>query len=268
MQLSLAWAFLVRDVRLSASYKTGFLLSIVGSLVQIVMLFFLSRLLEGATESTLAQYGGSYFGFVIVGVALTTFMALGMAGLSSKIRESQLMGTLELMVLSPSQFPLLLVFSSLWSHVYSASTIAIYLGTGLLLGMDFSQANLPVALLGLLLAVVSFNALGLLAASVVIIIKQGNPVNWVVSSASTLLAGVFYPTEVLPDGLRALGQILPLTHALEVIRQAVFNGADLGAVWPALLRLLVLTAVLMPAGIAACQLAVRVAQSDGSLSHY
>lgn len=266
--LALASAFFVRDLRMAVSYRIGFALSVLGSLVQIAMLFFLSRLLSAGAQPLLEQYGGSYFGFVMVGVAFTTFMALGMAGLSTRIREAQLMGTLELMVLSPTRLPVLLIYSSLWSHVFAATTVVVYLGVGLLLGLDFSGANLPVAFLGMVLAIVSFNALGLVAASVVIVIKQGNPVTWIVSSASTLLAGVFYPVDILPGLLQGAAQVLPLTHALEIVRRAVFAGAGLADVWPSLVALVVLTVILVPIGISTCQVAVRLAKTDGSLSHY
>ena len=124
------------------------------------------------------------------------------------------------------------------------------------------------AVLSLALAIISFNALGLLAASFVIVLKQGNPVTWLIGTASILLSGVFYPTNVLPDWLRAVGQLLPLTQALELMRRSLLNGEGLATLWGPFLALLLLTVVLLPAGLFACHLAVRVAQTDGSLSQY
>jgi ABC-2 type transport system permease protein len=260
--------FFLRDMRIALSYKAGFALGTMASIGSIAGLFFLGQAFGDAGASWLEPYGGSYFSFVIVGVALTNFMALGLGGLASKIREGQMMGTLELMLISPNRLAALLLSSTLWSHAYGSVSIALYFVVGAALGMDLSDANVPVALVSLLIATVSFNALGLLAASVVIVIKQGDPVNWLVGVASVLLAGVFYPRDVLPGWLQTAGNVLPLTHALELIRRSLLEGAGLDVLWPSFLALVTLTALYLPLGLFACHLAVRVAQTDGSLSQY
>jgi ABC-2 type transport system permease protein len=116
--------------------------------------------------------------------------------------------------------------------------------------------------------VLAFNAFGLFSAAVVIVIKQGNPVALLMSAASVLLAGVFYPVSVLPDWLRIAGQLLPLTQALEVVRRAALGGEGIDTLWPRLLALVVLTSVLMPVGLWCSGKAVEIARTDGSLSQY
>jgi len=59
-----------------------------------------------------------------------------------------------------------------------------------------------------------------------------------------------------------------LTQALELMRGSILNGEGLTTLWGPFLALLLLTVVLLPAGLFACHLAVRVAQTDGSLSQY
>jgi ABC-2 type transport system permease protein len=266
--LRVVWAAFVRDRQTALSYRTGFLLSLVASVVNILGVFFLSRAFGAAGAGLISEYGGDYFAFAIVGIAFTNFMALGLGGIGTRVREGQMMGTLELMLLSPNRLGVLLLSSSLWSHAVSLGTLLLYLLTGALLGVQLGQANVPMAVLSLTLAIISFNALGLLAASFVIVLKQGNPVTWLIGTASVLLSGVFYPTSVLPGWLRDIGQLLPLTQALELMRRSILNGEGLTTLWEPFLALLVLTVVLLPAGLFACHLAVRVAQTDGSLSQY
>lgn len=265
--LATPWAFFVRDFQLAVSYRAGFVLGLGGAVVNVLLFFFLSRFF-GPLAGSLDDYGGSYFGFVVIGIAFSSFMAIGLSGLATKIREAQMMGTLELMVVSPTRLPVSLLASSLWSHAFALLTVGAYFVAGALLGMDLGNANLAVGLLGMLLAVVSFNALGLLAASVVIVIKQGGPVNWLVSTASVLLAGVFYPASVLPGWLQTLGQVLPLTHALEIVRRSMLLGEGLDTLWPSFVALLLLTVIFLPLGLLACHLAVRAALRDGSLTNY
>jgi ABC-2 type transport system permease protein len=261
-------ATFVRDMWTATSYRVGFLLSIGGSLVSILSVFFLGRAFGDNLAGSLQDYGGSYFAFAVVGVAFSNLMALGLSGISSTIREGQMMGTLELMLLSPNRLWVLLTGASLWSHFMAVATLTIYVLVGVALGMDLGHADVPMTLLALVLSVVAFNALGLFAASVVIVIKQGNPVSLLVGMASVLLAGVFYPVSVLPGWLQALGKLLPLTHALELVRRAALGGEGIATLWGPLLALVALTALLLPAGLYASSKAIQIAQTDGSLSQY
>lgn len=261
-------ASLVRDMRIAISYRIGFLISTGGAIVSILSVFFLSEAFGTDQVGPLQAYGGSYFGFAVIGVAMSNLMALGLAGIASTIREGQMTGTLELMLLSPNRLGILLFGSSIWGHAQALITLALYVIAGLVLGLDLGSANVPMALASLALAIVAFNALGLLSASVVIVIKQGNPVSLLVGMASVLLGGVLYPVSVLPGWLQAAGQALPLTHALELLRRSLLGGEGIGTLWGQFLALLVLTAVLLPLGLFACDRAVRFAQTDGSLSQY
>jgi len=263
-----AKATFVRDMWTATSYRAGFLLTFGGSILNILSVFFLANAFGHNVALPPERYGGSYFGFAVVGVAFSSFMAVGLTGIGSRIREGQTMGTLELMLLSPNRLGVLLFSSSLWGHAQALVTLLVYLLAGVALGMDLGRANVPMAVLSVALAVVAFNALGLISASFVIVIKQGNPVSLVVGLASALLGGVLYPTSVLPDWLRVIGQFLPLTHALELIRGSILAGQGLAELWQPLLSLAALTAVLLPVGLWACSRAVHIAQTDGSLAQY
>jgi ABC-2 type transport system permease protein len=256
-----------RDMLTATSYRVGFLMSLGSSALSILGIFFLSQAV-GDSAGTLEPYGGNYFGFALVGVIMTSLMALGLTGMSSRIREAQMMGTLELMLLSPNRLGVLFLSSSLWAHVQALVTLSLYVVVGVVLGASFQDANLAMTLVSLVLAVLAFNALGLLSAAVVIVIKQGNPVALLISVASVLLAGVFYPVTVLPDWLQALGQLLPLTQALELVRRAALGGEGIATLWGPFLILAAITALTMPVGLWACRRAVRIAQTDGSLSQY
>ena len=263
----LPWAFFLRDLRIEVSYKAGFAGRVVSALFSVALLYFLARVFRNSTASSLEGYGGSYFSFAVLGLAFLAYMTLGIGGIASSIRDSQMAGTLELMVLSPTRLSAVLVASSLPAYVFALLSVLVYLGAGSALGIDLSGANVPFALLSLLVATASFVALGLFAAGLVFLTKRGNPVAWAIRSASVVLAGVFYPVDVLPGTLRAIGQILPLTHALELMRRSLLNGEGAAELWQELAALAALVIVLLPLGLAACRLAVRIARTDGSLTH-
>jgi len=266
-QLRVPLAFLVRDFRIEASYKTGFAARVLGPVLNIVIYYFIARVFGGLAPN-LQAYGGNYFAFVVIGVAFSDYLALGISAIGNSIRDGQVTGTLELMFLSPTRMTIVLFSSSLWSYLFATLSVLTYLVLGTGLGMRLDQANVPFALLSLAIAIISFNALGLFAASLVILFKRGNPLGWAIRVSSVVLGGVFYPVHVLPGWLNQLAQLLPLTHALELLRRSLLLGEGLAQLGGELLALIGLTAVLLPLGLLACHLAIRVAQTDGSLSHY
>jgi ABC-2 type transport system permease protein len=266
--LRVPWAFVVRDFRIETSYKVGFLFRVAAALVNVAIYYFIARVFGGVAAPYLQAYGGSYFAFVVIGVAFSDYLGLGISAIGSSIREGQAMGTLELMLLSPTRLLTVLLSSTLWSYIFASVSVGIYLVGGTALGMRLESANVPFALLSLIVAVISFNALGLFSASLVILMKRGDPLGWLIRVSSAVLSGVFYPTDVLPGWLRAAGQALPLTHALELLRRSLLQGAGWAELRGELLALAALTAVLLPLGLLACTLAVRFARTDGSLSHY
>jgi ABC-2 type transport system permease protein len=266
--LRVPWAFLVRDFRDDSSYKIGFLFRVASAMINVAIYYFIASAFGSAAAPYLGSYGGNYFAFVLIGVAFSEYLAIGIGAIGDSIRQGQTTGTLELMLLSPTRLVVTLLSSSLWSYMFATLRVVVYLIVGVALGMRFDQANVPFALLSLVLAIVSFNALGLFSASVIILMKRGDPLGWALRVSSLVLGGVYYPVAVLPGWLNVIGQLLPLTHALELLRRSLLRGEGFAELSGELAILAVLTLVLLPLGLLACQLAIRVARTDGSLSHY
>ena len=45
----------------------------------------------------------------------------------------------------------------------------------------------------------------------------------------TLLGGVFWPVERLPDVLQAIARVLPVTYAVDALREVMLKGASIGS---------------------------------------
>jgi ABC-2 type transport system permease protein len=261
-------AFFRRDRTIETSYRAGFILRLGSSIVTVAVFFFISHSFGLATTADIQKYGADYFAFVLVGVALSEFLSQTVGGLGGSLRESQTTGTLELMILSPSRLSTLLLSTSLWLQASAAIGAVTYLLAGALLGADFSHADIPATALALIVTMVGFTGMGLLAGAVVIVIKRGNPVGWLIRGASLVLSGVFYPTEVLPSGLQALGELLPMTHALVILRGSILLGTGVTDAIPEFIALVVSSAVYLALGLLACAAAIRYGRTDGSLAQY
>jgi len=267
--MAVATAFLRRDLSQALSYRLSFLLQLVGIFSSMAIFYFVSLLLGSAAAPQLEAYGGDYFSFVLIGLAFTGYMGLSLSSFAQGIREGQVMGTLEIMLLSPTRLSAILLSSSLWSYVLTTLRVVVYLSLGVLVfGVSLSQANFLTALVVLVLSITSFSGIGILSAALVLVVKKGDPVAWLFGGMSSLLAGVYYPVSVLPDWLEPLSRLLPLTYALDAMRLAMLKGSSLYEVRFDILVLLGFTVVLTPLAFLVFRKALKRAKMDGSLIQY
>jgi ABC-2 type transport system permease protein len=262
-------AFVRRELAALGGYRAAFVIRVLGFGLAVGSLLFLSRFVGAAVNPHLAVYRGNYLGFVVLGFLGTDFQQVGVSVLAQRIRMAQVMGTLEAEVATPAPPWMVLGAPPVYEFATAALRSAAYLlGAKLLLGLDLSHLNWLSLLVAVPLIIAAFSGLGLLAAATTMLVRRLNPVAMVIGSLSFFLSGVMYPVTVLPGWLRAVGTLLPLTHALAVLRGALLVGSGLGELRSSLLALLVFAGLLAPIGAGMFAFALRRARVDGSLSHY
>jgi ABC-2 type transport system permease protein len=267
--MAVATAFLKRDLSQGLSYRLYFLMQFGGIFLSVAMFYFLSKLFGNALAPQLNKYGGDYFSFVLIGLAFSSYMSLSLSNFAESIREGQMMGTLEIMLLSPTRLSVILLSSSVWSYLLTTLRVVIYLFLGaLVFGFNLNQANFLTALVVLVLSITSFSGIGILSAAFVLLFKKGDPVAWILGGVSSLLAGVYYPISVLPNWLEVLSRFIPLTYALDAMRLAMLKGSSLFDVRFDILVLLGFTVVLTPLAFLAFRKALKRAKMEGSLIQY
>jgi ABC-2 type transport system permease protein len=264
-----ACGFLYNDFLNETSYKFSFVTQVAGIFFTATCFFFLSRVFGQAVSPYLEPYGGDYFSFVLIGIALVGYLHVSLSSFSKSIRDAQILGTLEALLVTQTGIPTIILCSSLYSFLMTTFRIFVFILFGVLvLGMDLHGGNFGAALLILLVTVVCFSSFGILSASFIMVLKKGNPLGWAFTSLSWLVGGVYYPISVLPKWLQAVAHVLPITYSLEGMRLALLQGRSLGDLLPTLLVLLAFTAVLLPVSLVAFSRAVRKAKTDGTLMQY
>ena len=263
------WAFIRRELSALGGYRAAFVIRLLGVGLAIASTVFLSRFVGAVANPYLASYGGNYLGFMVLGLLAATFQQVGVSGLAQRIRTAQMMGTLEAEIATPAPPWMVLGAPPMYEFGAAALRSAAYLcAATLMLGLDLGRANWLSLALAMPLIIAAFSGLGLLAAGTTMLVRKLNPVAMVIGSLSFFLSGVLYPVSVLPGWLRALAQLLPLTHALAVLRGALLVGAGPAALARSFVALTIFAGVLAPVGAAVFAYALRRARIDGSLSHY
>jgi ABC-2 type transport system permease protein len=266
--MRLAWAFIKRDFLIVRSYRMAFALQLGGILVAVPIFYFLGDVFGDASSGYLEKYGGNFFAFLLIGIAFLDYHAISLRSFSQSVRDSQLTGTLELVLLSPTSLTQVLLYSSLWVYLFTSVRFLLYLLVGILFGLELQQANVPAALATLLLGVASFASLGIFSASAIMLIKRGESINVALAMTSLFLGGVLYPIEVMPGWLQALSKFLPITHALEAMRMALIAGQPTLELVPNFLILALFAIVLFPLSLASFSAAVKRTKATGTLGQY
>ncbi|HUS13543.1 MAG TPA: ABC transporter permease [Chloroflexia bacterium] len=262
-------AFLRRDLLTTSSYRFALLLQAfqVGS--GLWMYFFLSRTMGGTITPALEPYGSSFFAFVLVGVAFWGLFSNALIGAMNTIRGEQRSGTMEALLTMPIPAWLVVLGGAVQPLVLSVLELVLYLAGGaLFFDVDWSRASWPAVMTLLGLSLGHGAVLGLFIAALIVVVKRGDQMVWVLASGLALMTGIFYPVEVLPAPLRALATLLPLTQALQGLRRALFRGASLGDLWPEISIVGLSTLGLAVLGTWVLNRALDYARVEGSLGQF
>lgn len=263
------WAFLRRDFQTQASYRLDFLLRLVRILASTAIFYFISQTLGTAVSPYLQPYNTDYFHFVLLGIAFYPFIRLSIGNLSQVVRRYQQNGTLEMLFLSPTPVLATLSMSTLWSYCWALlQTLCYLLAATLLFGAYLKWANLLLAGLIVLLAILANVGLGLINVSFVLVTKRSSPLGHVLGVSTTLLAGLYFPIEVLPGWLKTFSHLIPATYSFDALRRTLLQQTSPEAVGQDMLILTGFATVLLPIGLVVFQCAVRRAKMDGSLAQY
>lgn len=266
--LATAIGFISKDARIAISYKLQFIFQFSQVFFSVAVIYFIGKMLGASNESPLLKaYGADYFSFALVGLAVTSYLRVGLVTITNDVRQTMNQGTLEAMCAAPVGYQSLLVYTSLWPFIFETIRVTIYFLIGMIVfGLRFRNANWFGASVTMVVTMPIFLMLGTTSCSILILAKRGDPINWIFSSASALLAGTMFPIAVLPSWLRAVALCLPLTHSLEAMRKCLLTGASVQQVHGHLLALLLFLVILVPVSVLVNNMCMRSAKKQGAFS--
>jgi ABC-2 type transport system permease protein len=262
--LDKAVAVLKKDALTALRYRNGFVLSGVGTAAQLATFYYLSR----AVGPQFHPEGMPYFLFLLVGTGFFTFLITGMHSFLRTIQESQQSGTLEVLMTSSTPPAVLLSLSTVSAFAGGLVQLLLHVGVGLLL---FSRA-IHVSLLGglsvFIFSVLISIAIGIFAAGLQISLHKGSAVLWLLGSSAWLMAGTLFPVAALPQPVRLLSSLLPLTHSLTGMRLALVERTSSAGLVREIEILAIFSALLLPLSVTFFSWTVRRGRQLGTLCFY
>ncbi len=265
-------AFIIRDFQLAISYRLEFFIRVIWILGVVTTFYFISKIFAGFPLAQYVQWQNPLAAW-LTGMAMLNYFLVGFSSLANSIRQEQMQGTLESVLLTPISVPTVVVSSSAWAYVDATFNSFLYLFFGwLFFDVQFAGSFL-LALFFLILTTMVLACLGILSASFAIVFKRGDPFAILLGAGTALFSGVFYPKEMLQEALgetggKALSYINPSTHGLDAIRGILIEGKTLTEVETPFFTLLVFLLLLLPFSLWVFGRAIKRAKREGSLIQY
>ena len=183
-------------------------------------------------------------GLLAIILTMTMVMITGIA-----ITREYERGTMEALMATPVR-PLEVMIGKILPYVgvgYIQVTILVAAGM-LLFGVPFGHALFPLFIGASLFIVVNL-ALGFLISTIAHNQMQAMQMAFFIFLPTILLSGFVFPFAGMPGWAQTIGEILPATHFLRLVRALVLKDAGmsdmLGEVWPILLLLAIITTAAM-----------------------
>ena len=250
------------------SYRTQMLFGIVGLIVSILPLYFISRALQPLMEASIRTEGEQYFAFLVVGLVTSAFVGSAVNGLPGAMSSDISTGALEAMLATPARIPALLVGMVGQNFTWIVLRGLILLVSAWLLGAHLVWSRAPLAALILFLIVISHAPIGVIAAALVLAVRTTGPLPAGVIWASSLLGGVYYPTTVVPSWLATASAFVPLSYGLRALRRTLIDDAPAAVIIGDVARMTALGGVMFIISALMFIWALGYAKRAGTLAQY
>jgi ABC-2 type transport system permease protein len=204
---------------------------------------------------------------LLIGAVIWAYLGIIFEILTETVQWERWEGTIEYTFMAPLARPVHLAGMGVFAVAYGVvRAVFLFFIVAAMFSLQLPDANFASAVVVLAVASISFVGIGMMTAVLPLISpEKGVQLGFIAQGILLVVSGVYYPVDVLPGWMQALATISPATYALEGIRDAILDGAGVGAVWNDIWPLLVIGAVAVPLGLEVFRRGERYAKRHGKL---
>ena len=161
---------------------------------------------------------------IVVGAGLMGAWSTTLFGAAEALFMQRFSGTLEFLIGSPrSLVAPVLGFATATVSLGAYSTVAAWLWATFALDLRAESVSWAAMLCGLLLTFVALTAIGVLLAGMYVLTRKGIEITNVMEYPIWLVCGILVPAATLWPPIAAVGKLLPLGWAMEVVDRAAIG---------------------------------------------
>jgi ABC-2 type transport system permease protein len=262
-------AFFRRDFLIALSYKMAFISDAVSLLLQAVVFSFMGKLIDPQRLPSFGGHRSSYMEFVAIGISLGAFVQLGLGRVAHAVRQEQMIGTLEALLMTPTKVTTIQLGSVVYDLFYIPLRTAAFLAVlGATFGLHFHLAGFLPALAMLLLFIPFVWGLGVLSAAAMLTYRRGGSGVGFIGLVLTLGSGAYFPVSVLPSWAQVIARVNPITTAVDGMREVLIGNEGWTHAGSICLQLGPAAVISLTIGFLAFRLALRRERLRGTLGLY
>jgi ABC-2 type transport system permease protein len=188
---------------------------------------------------------------LLIGAVIWSYLGIVFEILIETIAWERWEGTIEYTFMAPLTRSVHLLGTGVFAIFYGlVRATIVFAAIAAFFDLSMPNANFFSAFVLLAVASVSFVGIGMMTAVLPLISpEKGTQFGYVGQGLMLVVSGVYYPVEVLPQAMQWIATISPATYALRGMREAILDGAGVGAVWGDIWPLIIIGLVSIPLGI-------------------
>ena len=253
--------FMKRDMISFATYKTNMALMVLSALFGALSYAYLGS--NANMQKVLQMYNMSFTSYLLIGTAFNTYIGQSLTLVQRTINP----WSLEEVLVSPTGIGTFIIGSSAWGFIWSTIVVAVYLALGSLAFGVALSINLAGTVLVLALGIGTLVGFSMIGAGILILIKQGDPITWLIGILTSVFGNVLFPPQVMPYPLQVISYFVPQYYFFTSIR-LMMTGWTIQMILPEILTLALMCIIIMPSGYLIYSWCLRTARKNGTLSWF
>lgn len=250
------------------SYRVGMLVTLATLVFQVVPTYYIGHTLQPFMGPKIVGQGADYFTFLVVGTMTYLLVAAAVDALPRAIERGIGAGTVETLFSTPASAATLVIGLSGYELLWAGAKALLLLLVAAAARAQIVWAAAPAVAAIFALVVVAYFGVGLAAAGLIFAFRRAGPLQTAAIVGSALLAGVSYPTSLIPAAVRGFSGWVPMTYALHAARRLLIDGTGVAAVATDAGILAAFAAGLLALGSLVFVAGLRHARRTGSLGQY
>ncbi len=201
-------------------------------------------------KTTFSSYSSvDYLTFVIIGQAVFVYIYATVFLVGRVFYWERMGGTIEPLFLSPVSRRAYMLGQVCFAMFNATIDFLVILIVGtLVFGAQINHLNFTLLTLGITMTVISLFGVGLVVNGITLSLRDRTNTANILTSVFFIFSGAIAPVEMLPEWGKIIGQVIPLTYSLKIIRGSIVAGMSITDFLGELVSLVVISTFLLVVG--------------------